>query len=138
MEHLAYYNVGCEPAPGVSKVKLWVRRQFRRILLPSTRRAAEILASIVQRLDADEHEIRDLRGQVDDLRRRHDDQSARIPATMAFGWDYVAMVRRLAVLEEHVDSLMAARPEESALAAEPAPAASPVPAAGLAPRPRKS
>ena len=81
----------------------------------------EILASIVQRLDADEHEIRDLRGQIDDLRRRHDDQSAKLPATMAFGWDYVAMVRRLAVLEEHVDTLLAARPEAATSAAEPAP-----------------
>jgi len=109
MDHLAYYNAGCEPAPGLSRTKLWVRRQFRRILLPTTKRAAEILASIVRRLDADEHEIRDLRGQVDDLRRRHDDQAARLPATMAFGWDYVAMVRRLAVLEEHVDALMTER-----------------------------
>jgi hypothetical protein len=106
MEHLAFYNHGCQPAPGASKMKLWVRRQARRAILPMCQRLVEILASVVQRLDQDEHEIRALRGELDDLRRRHDEQAAKVPATLAFGWDYVAMVRRLAVLEEHVDALL--------------------------------
>ena len=69
-------------------------------------RLVEILTSVVQRLDQDEHEIRVLRHEIDELRLRHEAQAARVPATLAFGWDYVAMVRRLAVLEEHVDTLM--------------------------------
>ena len=114
MDHLAYYNVGCEPASGPARVKVWIRRQFRRVLLPTSRRLVEILVSLCHRLDVAEHEIRDLRGQLDDLRRRHEDQATKLPATIAFGWDYVAMVRRLAALEEHVDALLAARTEADA------------------------
>jgi len=106
MDHLAFYNVGSQPTPGGSRLKTWVRRQFRRVLLPMSQRLVEILGSLCHRLDVAEHEIRDLKGQLDDLRRRHDDQAAKLPATMAFGWDYVAMVRRLAVLEDHVDALL--------------------------------
>ncbi len=111
MDHLAYYNAGCEPTSGGSRLKVWVRRQFRRVLLPMSRRMVEILVSLCNRLDVAEHEIRDLRGQLDELRRRHEDQATKLPATIAFGWDYVAMVRRLAVLEEHVDALLTAKPE---------------------------
>jgi hypothetical protein len=113
MDHLAFYNAGCEPTPGPAGFKVRIRRQFRRVLLPPFRRLVEILASLCHRLDVAEHEVRDLRGQLDDLRRRHEDQAAKVPATIAFGWDYVAMVRRLAVLEEHVDALMAARDADS-------------------------
>ena len=109
MDHLAFYNVGCEPATGGSRIKVWVRRQFRRVLLPTSRRMVEILVSLCNRLDVAEHEIRDLRGQLDELRLRHEDQATKLPPTIAFGWDYVAMVRRLAVLEEHVDALLTAR-----------------------------
>ncbi len=56
-----------------------------------------------------EKEAEDLRTLCDDLRRRQEEQAAKLPATLAFGWDYVAMVRRLAILEEHVDALLAAR-----------------------------
>ncbi len=111
MDHLAYYNAGCEPTSGGSRLKVWVRRQFRRVLLPMSRRMVEILVSLCHRLDVAEHEIRDLRGQLDDLRLRHEDQASKLPATIAFGWDYVAMVRRLAVLEEHVDALLTAKSE---------------------------
>ncbi len=109
MDHLAFYNVGSQPSAGGSKLKTWVRRQFRRVLLPVSQRLVEILASLCHRLDVAEHEVRDLKAQLDDLRQRHDDHAAKLPATMAFGWDYVAMVRRLAVLEEHVDALLLAR-----------------------------
>jgi hypothetical protein len=109
MDHLAFYNAGCEPTPGLAGLKIRARRQLRRILLPMFKRLVQILASICHRLDVTEHEVRELRALVEDLRRRHEDHSAKTPATLAFGWDYVAMVRRLAVLEEHVDSLLAAR-----------------------------
>ena len=191
MDHLAYYNEGCEPDTGGSGVMGWVRRQFRRILLPASNRLVEILGSLCDRLDAaenqlgrfrsqlgafrnqlgtirsqlgaaqirlDDHQIRlddqqtqlgaipgrfdahqarlddqqgrlgplpgrlddhdgqlaaqrdliaALTAQLDDLRRRQEDQAARFPATVAFGWDYVALTRRLGVLEEHVDALLA-------------------------------
>jgi hypothetical protein len=106
MDHLAFYNTGCEPATGRAGFKVRLRRLARKLLLPSFQRLVEILASLCRRLDILECEVQDLKMQVDDLRRRQEDQAAKIPATIAFGWDYVAMVRRLAVLEEHVDTLM--------------------------------
>ena len=205
MDHLAYYNEGCEPDAGQSGLMVWTRRQFRRILLPASNRLVQILGSLCHRLDASEGQVRQLqiqlgqlqcqvgdlrsqlgtlrlqldgqqaqladhrdrlraipdrcdilqaqiddhalhlgqipdqfaslnarfddhqdqideqrgrldaqRGQLDalparfdDLYHRFEDQGSRYPATVAFGWDYVAMTRRLGVLEEHVDALLA-------------------------------
>ena len=191
MDHLAYYNEGCEPDTGGSVLMGWIRRQFRRILLPASNRLVQILGSLCERLDAaenqlgrfrsqlsafrtqlntirtqlsatqirlDDHQIRlddhqnrlgqipgrfddhqaqldehrdrlaqfpdrldgadaqlatqrdliaALTTQLDDLRSRQEEQAARFPATVAFGWDYVAMTRRLGVLEEHVDAILA-------------------------------
>ena len=109
MEHLAFYNKGCEAGGNGSRLGVWLRRQFRRVLLPSSRRLVEILVSLCGRLDVTELEVRDLQKQLAELQRRHDDVATKLPATIAFGWDYVAMVRRLAVLEEHVDALLTAR-----------------------------
>ena len=106
MDHLAFYNVGCQPSPGSLGIKARVRRQLSRAFRPMFVRLVEILSSIVRRLDHDEHEIRELRAAINDLHRRQEEQAGKLPATIAFGWDYVAMVRRLAVLEEHVDALM--------------------------------
>ena len=125
MDHLAFYNAGCEPTPGPAGFQIRARRQLRRILLPMFERLVQILASLCHRLDVAEHEARDLRAQVEDLRRRQEDHAAKAPATLAFGWDYVAMVRRLAVLEEHVDSLMAAR-DAAEVVADRSPARFPV------------
>ena len=88
MDHLAFYNVGSQPSPGGgSGPKVWLRRLFRRVMLPASQRLVEILASICRRLDISEHEIRDLKLQVDDLRRRQEEQAGKLPATIAFGWD---------------------------------------------------
>jgi hypothetical protein len=106
MDHLNFYNTGCEPASGRAGLKTRFRRAARKLLLPSFQRLVEILASLCRRLDILEYEVRDLKAHVDDLRRRQEDQAAKMPSMIAFGWDYVAMVRRLAVLEEHVDTLL--------------------------------
>ena len=197
MDHLAYYNEGCEPETGGSVVMGWVRRQFRRILLPASNRLVQILGILCERIDGaenqlgrlrsqlgafrnqlgtirsqlgaaqirlddqqirlddqgnqlglipgrfdehqaqfDEHQARlddhhdrlgPIAGRLDDhvgllaaqsdliaalttqlenLRHRQEEQAARYPATVAFGWDYVAMTRRLGVLEEHVDAIL--------------------------------
>ena len=79
MDHLAFYNAGCEPEPGRPGLKLRVRRQARKILLPPSIRLVQILASLCRRLDVAEHEIRDLQGQVNDLRRRQEDQAGPDP-----------------------------------------------------------
>jgi hypothetical protein len=39
---------------------------------------------------------------------RHGELSEQIQTTMAFGWDYVAMVRRLATLEDQIAALTGA------------------------------
>jgi hypothetical protein len=106
MDHLAFYNAGCEPTAGRVGLKIRLRRLGRRIMLPASQRLVDILISICRRLDVAEYETHELKVLVDNLRRRQEDQAAKIPATIAFGWDYVAMVRRLAVLEEHVDALL--------------------------------
>jgi hypothetical protein len=95
MDHLAFYNSGCETATGRVGLKIRLRRLGRKLMLPASQRLVEILISLCRRLDATEYEIRDLKS-----------QASKIPSTIAFGWDYVAMVRRLAVLEEHVDALL--------------------------------
>jgi hypothetical protein len=106
MGHLAFYNHGCEPASGPAGFMVLIRRALRRTLLPMFRRLEDLLRSICHRLEAAEHEAKDLRNLVEDLRHRQEEQAAKLPSTLAFGWDYVAMVRRLAVLEEHVDTLL--------------------------------
>ncbi len=227
MDHLAYYNEGCEPDAGQSGLMVWTRRQFRRILLPASNRLVQILGSLCHRLDTSESQVRQLhiqlvqlqcqvgdlrsqlgtlrlqlddhhgqldnhrhqlraipdrfdivqaqiddhaiqlgalpdrcdelagklndhcgrlddhcgrlddhcgrlddhRGQLaalppqfDDLRRRHEEQVGRYPATVAFGWDYIALTRRLGILEEHVDALLAP-PTGGDPEPDPAPAA---------------
>ncbi|WP_435015607.1 hypothetical protein TA3x_003151 [Tundrisphaera sp. TA3] len=102
MEHLVFYH----HTAGGSKLKNLVRRAARKAILPMCQRLVEILTHFAHRLDHNEHEVRTLRNELNELRQRHEDQSNKLPAALAFGWDYVAMVRRLAVLEEHVDTLM--------------------------------
>jgi hypothetical protein len=114
MEHLAFYNSGCEPGRGPAGPVVLIRRLLRSLLLPMFRRLVQILDSLCNRLEAAEHEAEELRDLVDDLRRRQEEQAAKVPATLAFGWDYVAMVRRLAILEEHVDALLAAKEDAEA------------------------
>jgi hypothetical protein len=109
MEQLAFYNQGCEPTRGPAGLRVFLRRRLRGLLLPMFRRLVEILGSLCHRLEVAERDAEALRNLVDDLRRRQEEQAARFPSTLAFGWDYVAMVRRLAILEEHVDALLAAR-----------------------------
>lgn len=109
MEHLVFYHHGCQPSAGGSKLKNWVRRAARKAILPMCQRLVEILSSLVERLDRDEREIRELRAELNELRSRQDDHAAKLPAALAFGWDYVAMVRRMAVLEDHVEALLAER-----------------------------
>jgi hypothetical protein len=111
MEHLAFYNSGCEPSGRLAGPRVFLRRRVRNLLLPMFLRLVEILGSLCYRLDVAERESEEIRNLIDDLRRRQEEQAGKVPATLAFGWDYVAMVRRLAILEEHVDALMAAKAE---------------------------
>jgi hypothetical protein len=55
------------------------------------------------RLDAD---LRSLDQRQEQLDRRQEQLDRQLKAVMAFGWDHVAMARRLAALEDHVDKLL--------------------------------
>lgn len=57
MRDMSFYNAGCQPSQGKSRLLVLVRRLFRRILSPPFARLAEILGSIVDRLDADEQKL---------------------------------------------------------------------------------
>ena len=93
-----FYHAGCE-GRGVLKAPLVaVRRGLRRILRPMLVRLSEQVESSSDRLEATERRLHDLDARLD----RTTDQ---MNATIAFGWDYVAMVRRLASLEDEVARL---------------------------------
>jgi len=61
---------------------------------------AEQVESAATRLDAAERRL-------EAMDQRHDRTSDQMQATIAFGWDYVAMVRRLGALEDEVARLRA-------------------------------
>ena len=73
------------------------------------RRLVEILGSLCHRLEMAERGAEDLNNRLDDLRRRQEELADKLPATLAFGWDYIAMVRRLAILEDQVETLLIAQ-----------------------------
>ena len=90
-----FYHAGCERGRGLKGPLVAVRRVLRRILRPMLVRLSEQIESAASRLDEAERRL-------DGLDKRHDHTSDQMQATIAFGWDYVAMVRRLASLEDQV------------------------------------
>jgi hypothetical protein len=121
MRDLAFYNVGCQEPQGVRRLVVPFRRGLRRVLRPIFLRQVEIFESLCDRLDVTEGEERSMRRDLDDVTRRQDDLGAQLQTSMAFGWDYTAMVRRLAALEDRVEALTvdregaASRPDERQL-----------------------
>jgi hypothetical protein len=88
---LAFYNAGYHETKGIRRVVLPFRRALRRVLRPIFLRQVELYQEI-------DHEL-------NDLSRRQDELAEQLKTTLAFGWDYVAMVRRLAVLEDQIASV---------------------------------
>jgi hypothetical protein len=105
---LAFYNVGCQEPRGARRLVVPARRAMRRLLRPIFQRQVEIFQSLCDRIDAAEVAEGHLRSDLDDLARRQDELADQVQHAIAFGWDYVAMVRRLALLEDRVSSLAAA------------------------------
>ena len=99
---LAFYNAGCQEAWGSRRVTVPVRRLLRRILRPIFLRQVEIFQKLVDQLDAGETSLRCMRVDLDRLSKRQDEVDERVETVLAYGWDYVAMVRRLAVLEDQL------------------------------------
>lgn len=109
MRDLAFYNVGCQDPKGARRIVVPLRRLLRRLLRPIFDRQVAIFGELCDRADRLEQENHALRAQVERFDRRHDALAARMQTTVALGWDYVATVRRLAVLEDRVEALLAAR-----------------------------
>ncbi|CAN5914119.1 hypothetical protein BH23PLA1_BH23PLA1_07710 [soil metagenome] len=97
MRDFAFYNAGGSGSNGPRRVLALARRILRRVLRPIFFRQEEI--------------FRELQGQIDELARRREelaeqvhDLARQLDATTAFGWDYVAMARRLAALEDRIEA----------------------------------
>ena len=103
-----FYHAGCEGEGGLKAPLVAFRRVVRRLLRPMLVRLSEQVESAASRLN-------DAEQRLDALDKRHDRTSDQMQATIAFGWDYVAMVRRLASLEDQVSRL---RGESSSRTAE--------------------
>ncbi len=92
MRDFAFYNAGCEPRRGLRGLLVPIRRLLRRLLRPIFLRQAELLEEIARRQERLE----------------------------AFFCDATALARRLAVLEDRLEELLA-RQEAAAAPAGPAP-----------------
>ncbi len=105
MSDLLFYNVGTEGPRGARRMVIPVRRALRRVLRPIFQRQVEIFQSLCDRLDAAERHNHILREELHHLSRRHEALVEQNRVLMAFGWDYAAMVRRLGVLEDRIETL---------------------------------
>ncbi len=127
MIDLAFYEAGGHASKGLRGGLVLLRRGLRRILRPVFLRQVEIFQYLIQRLDGldtlapkverHEHAVFALRVDSDSLQERHRDLSQRqddladqVQTALAFGWDYVALVRRLATLEDQVAALTGTTP----------------------------
>ncbi|AGA25883.1 hypothetical protein [Singulisphaera acidiphila] len=127
MQDFAFYNAGSHDLKGPRGLLVMVRRLMRRVLRPIFLRQVEIFQYLADRLDNHENRVFALRIDADAMKRQHqalaqelgqqnealahrqdllsgrqDELADQIQTTMAFGWDYVAMVRRLATLEDQL------------------------------------
>ena len=92
MHDLVFYEAGCHEVKGMRRVVIPFRRLLRRLLRP-----------IFLHLDS---QLNSLGAELNSLDRRQNLLDRDLKAVVAMGWDHVAMVRRLAALEEHVEALM--------------------------------
>jgi hypothetical protein len=99
---LAFYDAGCSDARGVRRVVVLARRLLRRVLRPIFAHQVVLYQYLIDRLDRCETAFR---GDIETLSKRQDELAERVETIQAFGWDYVAMVRRLAVLEDQLAAL---------------------------------
>src|SRR4051794_18208905 len=99
---LAFYDAGCHEPRGIRRAFVPARRLLRRLLRPVFLRQVALFQNLIERLDAGEESIRVVRSEFGDHVRRLDELEEQAQAIQAFGWDYVAMGRRMAVLEDQL------------------------------------
>lgn len=101
MQGAPFYDAGTSEARGIRKGVLLARRVLRRLLRPMLFQLDTELRAMANRQDQLDH---------------------RVKAALAMGWDHVALVRRLAALEDRVEELTARAEREAATASEARPA----------------
>ena len=84
MYDYAFYHAGIHEPRGIRRIIVPVRRLLRRIMRPMLLRQAELLQSLSERID---------------------ENSSQMQTAVALGWDHVALVRRLATIEEQLATL---------------------------------
>lgn len=105
MHDLTFYNAGCDELRGFRRVVVPFRRVLRRLLRPIFFRQVELFQSLIDRLDACEKSLEAVRADVDALARRQEALEEQAETVLAFGWDYVAMGRRLTALDDQLATL---------------------------------
>src|SRR5262249_1419445 len=101
-----FYNAGCTDPKGLRHGVVAARRLLRRILRPMFFHLAELLRQLADQADG-------LAREQDALAARQDQLDQQVQTAPAFGWDYVALGRRLATLEDQVDQLLQRNGAES-------------------------
>lgn len=132
MPDLDFQAAGTVRSDGERSRTFVLRRWLCRLLRPIFAKQVEILQEICTRLDSEEWGTVSLQRQVQYVDGRVDTLSSQMRTTVALGWDYVATVRRLAVLEDRVEALMEAREREEGESAASVPFVG-VDAPGMAP-----
>ncbi|WP_422925918.1 hypothetical protein [Singulisphaera sp. PoT] len=127
MIDLAFYNAGGQNTKGPRILMVSARRIMRRILRPIFLRQVELYQYLIARLDGldtlapkverHEHAVFALRVDSDQLKashaelaKKHEENAEQLQTALAFGWDYVALVRRLGTLEDQVAALTGTTP----------------------------
>ena len=95
-QELAFYNVGCQEPRGARRVVVPFRRLLRRVLRPIFVRQVEILNSLCDRLDQDEHASRALRADLEHISQRQFHLAEQLQGSVALGWDYRTLNEGLA------------------------------------------
>ena len=110
MPDLAFYNAGCGGSSGVRRIVVLARRLLRRLLRPIFLHQVALYQYLIERLDGSETRVNGVLADMETLTRRQNELNERLETIQAFGWDYVAMVRRLAVLEDQLAILTCQAP----------------------------
>ena len=106
MQNLVFYEAGCHEVKGIRRVVIPFRRLLRRLLRPIFLHLDSQLNSLDRRQNLLDRDLKAAVAMGWDLDRRQNLLDRDLKAAVAMGWDHVAMVRRLAALEEHVEALL--------------------------------
>ncbi len=108
MADFAFYDAGCSGPSGVRRAVVPPRRLLRRLLRPIFQRLEAMLGEQQAAIDAAARRQAELEAQVEQLTGQLLGLAARIDTASAFRYDTLAASRRLAALEDHVESLRVA------------------------------